>query len=199
MHDRYPRGPQRPRGKHISNFVSFVYGNWFLRPFRPSSTGGSRGSKSEANFQLISVFMHVCNISEFIRAAEVTWLDPNLMLSRVRLSHQTTLSTARRNTRVGSNPNYGPLKNRCFSTSGRLFSPAAALANDARRPQPQTTTVSPRVAARNVLKSTIKLIPRTLGSGPQKIWEQRAQSALDDLETGRSRPVRIAGMYITCV
>ncbi|CAE6474283.1 unnamed protein product [Rhizoctonia solani] len=54
------------------------------------------------------------------------------------------------------------------------------------------TSVSPRVAARNVLKSTIGLIPRTLPLEHQKIWGKRAQNALDELETGRSRPLRVA-------
>ncbi|KAH7339452.1 hypothetical protein B0J17DRAFT_655193 [Rhizoctonia solani] len=54
------------------------------------------------------------------------------------------------------------------------------------------TSASPRVAARNVLKSTIGLIPRTLPLERQKLWERRAQDALEELETGRSRPLRVA-------
>lgn len=79
-----------------------------------------------------------------------------------------------------------------------MRSPAAAVANNATpraNPGPQTpTSVSPRVAARNVLKSTLKLVPRTLSHEHQRLWEQRAGSALDELEVGKSRPLRVAGM-----
>lgn len=85
---------------------------------------------------------------------------------------------------------------RNFSSHKRALSPVAALANNATpqaNPRPQTpTSVSPRVAARNVLKSTLNLVPRTLSHEHQRLWEQRARSALDELEVGRSRPLRVA-------
>ncbi|KAL5631592.1 hypothetical protein ACGC1H_007198 [Rhizoctonia solani] len=85
--------------------------------------------------------------------------------------------------------------NRCFSSQKAIFSPATAAASikSTINVKPQVpTSVSPRVAARNVLKSTIGLIPRTLPLEHQNLWEKRAQIALDELETGRSRPLRVA-------
>ncbi|KAG9127965.1 hypothetical protein FRC07_006982 [Ceratobasidium sp. 392] len=78
------------------------------------------------------------------------------------------------------------------SNCKRQYSPpAAALAKEAPRRSPEAT-VSPRVTARNILKSVLELVPRTLSFELQQIWDQRARSAFDDLESGKSRPTRIA-------
>ncbi|ELU39306.1 demethylmenaquinone methyltransferase domain-containing protein [Rhizoctonia solani AG-1 IA] len=84
---------------------------------------------------------------------------------------------------------------RNFSSQQIKFAPVTSTAsiNSAVTTKLQVpTSVSPRVAARNVLKSTIGLIPRTLPLEAQKLWEERAQNALNELETGRSRPEAFA-------
>ncbi|KAJ1304415.1 hypothetical protein OPQ81_005563 [Rhizoctonia solani] len=75
------------------------------------------------------------------------------------------------------------------------FAPATAPATanyTVNAKSPVTTSVSPRVAARNVLKSTIGLIPRTLPLEHQKLWETKVRNSLNELETGRRRTLRVA-------
>ncbi|KAG9102239.1 hypothetical protein FS749_011668 [Ceratobasidium sp. UAMH 11750] len=79
-----------------------------------------------------------------------------------------------------------------FSTYQRRCSPAAAALTNETSKRATEATVSPRVAARNALRSILELVPRTLSSELQQIWEQRARDAFDDLESGKRRPTRIA-------
>ncbi|KAG8763778.1 hypothetical protein FRC11_012781 [Ceratobasidium sp. 423] len=106
-----------------------------------------------------------------------------------------TLFTVRHTKKQLASLRHASKTTRQFSAQRTRFTPAtaAASASSAVYVKSQvTTSVSPRVAARNTLKSTIGLIPRILPLEHQKLWERRAQDALNELEAGRSRPLRVA-------